>query len=581
MISNITNVNCLVELLKQFNIKHIVMAPGASDIPVIHIIETDDFFECYSVVDERSLVYFAMGISQQLDIPVACVCTSGTAVSNFLPGMTEAFYRDVPIIAITCDKNQNFQGQLEIQKIEQVGIFGESCRKCVNLPVVTNDEERWLCERLINEALIAMTHHGRGPVQINIPVIGDIGIYSDGELSKCQKIDLIENTNSNVFNEYIKTKLPSYHKIMVVIGQDINFSSEEIDFFENFAKTHNAIFAVDHQSNLNCYGVINTYVATELEKELDEGLLPSLVISIGNNISSYDLKYILRSARNIDHWQIDESGRIRDVFHHLSAVFECSSIDFFRAASSEKIINNEYLNKWKEELNKIKIDDIPYSSFFIAKELSKAIPQNSILHLGILNSTRLMQYFELAKSVKTYSNLGALGIDGCLSSFMGQAVSTDELAFCLLGDLSFFYDMNAAGICHKKNNIRIVLLNNSGAGEFYFTLGKQKIDTIDKHIAAVNGRVAKGWIESLGYEYHAVSNATEAHDIISKLNQPTNRPVFVEVFLNIEEDTGITRDYYAEYRKVSGTDSLKGKIKGILGDNQYNALKNAYHRIKI
>lgn len=128
MKSVISNVNCLVALLKQYSVKNVVLAPGASDIPVIHIIETDPFFTCYSVVDERSLVYFAMGVAQNINEPVACVCTSGTAVSNFLPGITEAFYQDVPIVAITCDKNQNYQGQIETQKIEQVGIFGESVK---------------------------------------------------------------------------------------------------------------------------------------------------------------------------------------------------------------------------------------------------------------------------------------------------------------------------------------------------------------------------------------------------------------------------------------------------------------------
>ena len=246
MISNIKNVSILVSLLKEYNVKNIVLAPGASDIPIIHIIEKDNFFNCYSVVDERSMVYFAVGISQQLQAPVACVCTSGTAVSNFLPGMTEAYYRNTPIIAITGDKDQHRQGQLETQKIEQNNIFGECCKKCVNLPVVHNAEEAWYCERLINEALIELQHHGSGPVHINIPVIGDITSYSQTELPKCKKIDFIEGINCKEFCAYTQNKINEYDKIMVVVGQDINFTDKQLETLEKFIRSYNAVIAVDH-----------------------------------------------------------------------------------------------------------------------------------------------------------------------------------------------------------------------------------------------------------------------------------------------------------------------------------------------
>lgn len=580
MVSNIKNVSTLVALLKQYDIKDVVMAPGGSDIPIIHVIETDNYFNCYSVVDERSLVYFAMGVSQQKKVPVACVCTSGTAVSNFLPGMTEAYYRNVPLVAITADKNQHYQGQLETQKIEQVGIFGECCKKCVNLPVIRDPEEQWLCERLINEALIELYHHGPGPVQINIPVEGDIAAYTNGELPKCKKITLIEGISDSRFSQYVSERIREFDKIMVVVGQDVEFTDAEVQCIEKFTHCYNAVISADHQANLHCYGTVNTYPVTEMKKEIAAGLLPSLVISIGNNIASYDLKSILRRTADVEHWQIDESGRVRDVFHHLTTVFECTVYDFFSSVGENEIIQNNYLKAWEEQRNSIRIDNPQYSSFLIAKELAEMIPENSILHLAILNSTRLMQYFPLKKGVMTYSNLGALGIDGCLSSFMGQAVSTDQLAFCLIGDLSFFYDMNAAGICHRSNNIRIILLNNSGAGEFYFTLGKKEIDTIDRHIAAINGRVAKGWVESLGYKYYSVRNADEAHAVLSILGEKSEQPIFVEVFMDIEEDTGTTRDYYKEYRVKTSKDTVKSLIKGAVGEKGFETVKSIYHKLK-
>ena len=134
MNSSFRSVQILIDLLKQYEIKDIVLSPGGSDIPLIHSIETDAYFTCYSVVDERSAAYFAMGVAQQKNRPAACVCTSGTAVCNYLPGITEAFYQSVPVLAITADKNPYYQGQLEIQKIEQTHIFDGVIKKSVSLP---------------------------------------------------------------------------------------------------------------------------------------------------------------------------------------------------------------------------------------------------------------------------------------------------------------------------------------------------------------------------------------------------------------------------------------------------------------
>lgn len=123
MYSTIKSIQLLTALLKKYNINKLVLSPGGSDIPIIHSLENDDFFECHSVVDERSAVYYGIGLAQQTKSPVACICTSGTAVSNYLPGMTEAFYQDVPIVAITADKDPYRLNQLMLQKTQQVNIF--------------------------------------------------------------------------------------------------------------------------------------------------------------------------------------------------------------------------------------------------------------------------------------------------------------------------------------------------------------------------------------------------------------------------------------------------------------------------
>lgn len=216
---------------------------------------------------------------------------------------------------------------------------------------------------------------------------------------------------------------------------------------------------------------------------------------------------------------------------------------------------------------------IDFSNFYVAQQLSKVIPENSILHTAILNSTRVMQFFELAKGVKSYSNIGALGIDGCMSTFMGQAACTSELAFLLIGDLSFFYDMNSAGIKHVGNNVRVILLNNGGGSEFHFMMGRKKIPTINEHICAEHHKIAEGWVTSLGYEYYSASSKEELDAILPKFAEKSDAPMFIEVMTDMEEEAERTRKFYVMNDNDTVQSGLKNAAKAILSDSQIDTLK--------
>lgn len=468
MYTNYRSVQILIDLLKQYDISDIVLSPGGSDIPLIHSIETDNFFTCYSVVDERSAAYFAMGVSQTKKRTVACICTSGSAVCNYLPGITEAFYQSVPVVAITADKNPYYQGQLETQKIEQSRIFDGVVKKSVNLPIVNQSQDEWLCNRLVNEALLSLTHHGNGPVHINVPVVGSYNNYSCENLPRERKINVNTfNCDCDVWSKLI-SRLKDAKRVLFVVGQNVVFTETDIKNLNSIFDKINCVYAVEHLSNLECNGTVNTYPVTEMVGiSAVKHLLPQIVISIGNNLSAYNMKPVFReNYKTIENWLVSESGEIRDTYKCLTEVFECSVSYFLKniadGLNEELSSDFEYYNAWQKEINNIEKRNYEFSNFYVAERLSKVIPQNSILHTAILNSTRVMQFFDLAKGVKSYSNVGTLGIDGCLSTFAGAAASTQELAYLLIGDLSFFYDMNAAGLRSIGKNVRIILLNNGG-----------------------------------------------------------------------------------------------------------------------
>lgn len=581
MYSNIKSVQILISLLKQYGVKEIVLSPGGSDIPLIHSIETDKDFNCYSVVDERNATYFAMGLAQEKDTYVACICTSGTAICNYLPGVTEAYYQDVPILVITADKNPYFQGQLETQKIDQMNTFTNVVKKSVDLPLVRSEDDEWLCNRLINEALLELNHHGTGPVHINIPIIGDTSLYECKELPKVRKMNIVyDNLEKNLWNEYSKI-LSSKKRIMVVIGQNVNFSESDIKNLNCFFEKYNCIFAVEHLSNVECEGKIYTYPITEMEG-LTENLLPDLVISIGNNLAAYKLKPFLRANyKKMENWYITSSGRVRDAYKSLTTIFEMSVSSFFENIckySTDTKNNLSYYNEWKKIESFINIPDVELSNMYVAKSLAETIPENSILHLAILNSTRTMQYFKLNKNIHTYSNVGALGIDGCLATFVGQSVANDKLSYLVIGDLSFFYDMNAAALRSIKNNVRIILLNNGGGSEFHFFMGKEKIPTINKHISAEHNHVAEGWIKSLNYDYYAVNNKEELDSIMPILGKKSEKPIFVEVFTDMELDAKRINNIYKEneiniLKNIDKKKYIKKVVKNVIPSDAKKKIK--------
>ena len=566
MYSNIKSVQLMISALKEYNIRHIVLSPGGSDIPIVHSIEIDTFFHTYSVVDERSAAYFGLGLSQQLNMPVAIVCTSGTAVSNYLPGITEAFYQDVPLIAITADKDPYFQGQIQTQKIEQKGIFGECVRASVDLPFCRDKKEVWYCERLIKEAFYACFQKTHGPVHINIPIVSAYNVYDCNVLPTIRKVNYMNcETPRNLWDSYFHV-LHSAKRIMVFVGQDVVFNDEDIQVLDTFFKHYNVLFSVEHHSNLKFEGCVYTYPVTETQIPKDATLVPDLVISIGNNVSGYSMKpFLRRNSHLFRHIGIDVNGRFRDVFQGLTDLFECTPQTFFRYFANG--LDNSYVNDykyykvWQDKVAKVVVPDFSFSEICVAKYLTEIIPENSTLHTAILNSSRVIQYFPLAKGVKTYSNLGALGIDGCMSTFMGHAAATEELCFLLIGDLAFFYDMNAAGLRSLNNNVRIVLMNNGGGSEFHLFLNKNDVPSMNDNICAQHSKIAEGWITSLGYEYTSVRNIDELEKAMATFANPSERPKFIEIFSNLESDAQITMSFYKSFAEPYNLSEFIRKVK--------------------
>lgn len=564
MYTVIKNVQVIVALLKKFGIRHVVISAGSRNIPFTVSVENDSFFKCYSIVDERSAAFFGIGLIQQLREPVAICCTSGTAVSNYVSAVTEAFYQKLPLVAITADRDEYSLNQLEDQCVPQMSYFKEITKKSVNVPIIESDRDYEYAVRLVNEALLSLNHHGTGPVHINMQV----AIGPQEQDFSAKKLPDVRKINRHMVCDTVgmkkmSEKLSRAKKIFIIYGQSAPANEKLRIAAEDFFHSYNCVIGVELMSNFTCEGCIDIDNAPHFgSAEFDEECVPDIVISVNGNFLS-DYKGRFKGSWNFEHWLVCEEGYLADPYHKLTEIFEGSTQAFFETMAElaeGRRSDYSYYRLWKNHVENLPVPDDTYSDIYAMKKFMEAIPENSILHMANSNSVRLAQIFPVKKNVSVYCNRGTNGIDGSMSSFMGAAAVSNQLSFLVIGDLSFFYDMNALWNRYVGRNLRIMLSNNSGAGIFHFIRSRELFPNIDMHIAAAHDGVAEEWVKSRGFRYLSAHSKAELDEAMNEFVSPdSEQPVFLEVFTDAEEDAKTLRDYYA--LNLSQKDRIKKGIK--------------------
>ncbi|MCH4056723.1 MAG: 2-succinyl-5-enolpyruvyl-6-hydroxy-3-cyclohexene-1-carboxylic-acid synthase [Lactobacillaceae bacterium] len=551
MYTELKSYQYIIALLKKYGISHCVLSAGSRNVPFVHSIEEDPYFHCYSVVDERSAGYFALGLAQEIGEPVVISCTSSTATANYWPPVAEAFYQGVPLIVLTSDRDPEMLGQWEDQMIDQVGMYDRHVRKSINLPIIHDHDDELYCQRILNEALLELDHHGKGPVHINVPMKSYNNSFNIKELPYVRKIDrLTLEDDQSKWNEKIQ-QLKNAKRILVTCGQSPLFDQELEEKLSDFFKHFNAAISVEYMSNIQVRDSLNLNVCMDARyatKNKVKQLLPDIVISFGGNIFSGIKEQLRKFNGSFEHWLIQDDGRIIDLYKSLTTVFECTPNYFFKMAVSNT--NNSdcndlnYFKLVKNYVDSVRLPEFPYSHVYAIQQVVEKIPANSILHLSINDSIRIANFFKLNDRVRVFANIGTHGIDGCLSTFLGQAYATSKEAYLVIGDLSFFYDMNAMRIRHIKNNAHILMINNQGGSEFYFN--KMWKDTAsDLHTTARHHTKAEGWVKSNDFIYlSAHDKASFQKALIQFMRTDLDKPVFFEVFTEMKADSDTIYNFF-------------------------------------
>ncbi len=531
-------IRLLATLLRDYGVKHVVLSPGGRDVPLIRMFENnDDKFVLHRVTDERSAAYFGLGIASYLNEPVACICTSGTAASNFLPAVTEAYYTGIPLIVITADRREVFLNQGEDQTIPQKNIYHNVVKKEVSLP----EAGGWMAEmqsrRDISDCILETTHHNRGPVHINISIdnisIGDKLPRSAWSLLPFIYPHILRTgvyDTPKKMDEWV-TALKKSNRILLVYGQNQPLSKEELFMINEFARKYNCVIVTDTISNLDCDYCLQPFLMLNSinQDTFNKELAPDILISVGGKRLMNDpLTFKVRGGPgNIRHWSVTSDGKIKDFYFRLTSVIECSQdyfFEYFVKNSGNITNNNEYFSKWKALCNKYSAPMIDkFNSLYILGSFLPNIPKNSYLHLGVGQSFFDCRRYKLDSSIKVYCNMGTNGIDGCTSSFMGQcAVAKEQLCFLIVGDLSFFYDMNSIWNKKLSKNMRILMVNNNGSG----LLKSHNL----KGVTSIHNTKAEGWVRETGFEYISANNKLDFEEKLKYfLSTDPDDAVFFEV----------------------------------------------------
>ena len=579
MYTILENARIVIALLKKHNIRHIVLSPGGSNIPIVQGVQHDPFFKCYSVVDERSAMYFAIGLYLQTGEPVATSCTSAQATRNYLPGLTEAYYKRVPILAITMSKHPKYLGQEYMQCPIQTSLPVDAVKKSFSLPRISNEHDRVQCIRTANEAMLELTHHGNGPVQLNIEELDSETWVFDENIEKLPNIRAIKRYS---YWEQLEPRELDGKKILLLIGEHIPFSEEETHLIEDFAGSHNVSIYSGHTSNYKGKYAVNAnpLMATTSPALFVEKYMPDLLITIGGLTGDYNIYTPLYNAPegSFEHWRISTDGNVIDTYGKLTRIYEMRVVDFCKKMTSSAPSVHDYYELWKHDLDSIKYDiDIPLSNLYAAIKLSKHIPDNSCMNYAILNSLRVWSYVQIPHGVKAFSNVAAFGIDGCMSTAFGTSVESGELCFHITGDLAFFYDLNALGIRHIKNNVRILLCNNNGGMEFKFGNLVEKTD-VGSYIAADNHfKNSEGWAKTNGFDYISVRTKEDFDAVIPLFISESEHPIMMEIFTNPENERQANRNFVQLNWKGSNKEvaikKIKEEVKSFLGEESIRIVK--------
>lgn len=568
------NTLMLMSLMKAHGVRKVIASPGATNIGVVGSFQADPWFELYSAVDERSAAYMACGMAAESGEPVALSCTQATASRNYYPGLTEAYYRKLPVLAITSTQHPVRIGQNIQQAIDRTIQPVDTVNLSVQVPIIQSDDDEHYVNILLNKSLLELRRNGGGPVHINLTT----NYSKDFSIDKLPKTRVIRRFSY----EDKLPEIPARSRIVVFVGTHEKWSDELTRSVDKFCEKYGAVVLCDQTSNYKGkYRIEHGLLLYQTDYVYDVKS-SDIVIHIGS-VSGGGLP-----ANTKEVWRVNPDGEIRDTMGKLSKVFAMTEDYFFKKygeVNHYQSLGNKYQKQWQTDTQRIlnNLPEFPFSNLWLAQHTLPKLPENSVIQMGIYNSLRMWGLFSAPKPVLGYANTGGFGIDGAISATLGASlVDPNKLQFLVLGDLAFFYDMNTLGNRYVEKNLRILLVNNGLGQEFKNPdnracvggLGEKTNPFIsaEGHFGAKSEKLVKDYASDLGFKYLSAHNKKEyLKNLDEFVNSEISQPILMEAFINSKDETKAYEMMRTIERSTVG--KAKNMAKNIVGGKKFSKIK--------
>jgi 2-succinyl-5-enolpyruvyl-6-hydroxy-3-cyclohexene-1-carboxylate synthase len=574
----------IAELLYQKGISDVVVSPGSRSAPLTLAVARHPKLRVRVMADERSAGFVALGMAQQSRKPVALICTSGSAVYNLSPAVTEAFFQQVPLLLLTADRPHEWLYQQDGQTIDQRDLFGSHVKRSHDLPAdYAHQDARWFINRSVNEAISLATLAPAGPVHVNVP-LREPFYPAAGESFSYEPVRVIETLPPSLtipagtWNDLLAEWDESVRTV-IAVGQ-MPRDPALLDVLRKLSDEFGVPVVGEIISNLPTNNRFITRTDTFLSGITPEGaekLRPDLLITIGNSFLSRNLKTFFRSTASGDstgmpyharrHWHIQPSvDRIPDSFQSLTKLIPADPFTFlkqlFADIDYQRFLQGDdddgsadFLTQWQkldwkaaQQVESVLFEpDAPLTDWLGTRAVLDHLPQGSILHLANSMPVRYANLCGLPEEqqIRVESNRGVSGIDGCLSTAVGAALMTDKILTLLIGDVAFFYDRNALWSAPIPPNLRIVLLNNDGGHIFRIIDGPSRQPELETYFETPHGYTAKNTAADARIDYSVCDSLENLLPLLPDFFAPGTTAKLLE----LSTDKLVNQEQFLLYKK--------------------------------
>jgi len=540
----------VISACAQFNIETVVISPGSRNAPLTIGFSSHTEIEALSIVDERCAAFFALGIAQQTQKPVAILCTSGSALLNYYPAIAEAFYSNIPLVVISADRPKHLIDIGDGQTIRQENVFANHILFNANL--IENPKYKTRNSQLIGEALQVSVSQ-QGPVHINVPF--DEPLYETVPVLNeynFPHISLSSLDNSHINYEKLSKLWNLAKKKMILVG--VNYPDAALHaLMDLYAEDDSVLILTETTSNLHhnkAIDSIDQLIFSLSDADFQE-LKPDILITFGGMIISKRIKKFLRGYQPKQHWDID-ARKATNTFLCLSEFIQTKPVDFFSHFNQFiRPLKSDYQTKWlrfrdeRREKHTAYFETIKYSDFSVFEQALNSIPDDCQLQISNSSIIRYAQLFSIKKSVTIFCNRGTSGIDGSTSTAVGAAYATKKQTVFITGDLSFFYDSNGLWNSNIPKSFRIIIINNSGGGIFRIIPGP-KGSNATKYFETPHCLTAAHLCNMHQFAYQKAYSAETVAQELNGFFEISEKPKILEIFTPSAENDLILKDYFKQ-----------------------------------